>query len=210
VDKESILLQLWPDADKESASALFHTTLYSIRKMLAGCRMENLIAYDKKKYSMNMELVDSDLEKMSRLCRALGQKDESFVYSYRDVLRCYRGEYLGGIACAFSLDQRAYYEQRFLRLSEVAARMCMEKRQWEEAVSLLDVAIGTDPYEEGLYRLLFQCFRETRDVKRARSSFSRLTATLREELGVPPSPEVAEAYRLCLDAGAAQRKKVAV
>ena len=206
VDKETILLQLWPDTDRESATTLFHTTLYSIRKMLAVFQLEELIVYDKKKYAMKMNLISSDLGKMSELCRALGQNDEAFVYDCREVLNGYRGEYLGGVACEFSAAPRVFYEQKFLQLSSIAARKSMEQKRWEEAVSLLDKAIGVDPFEESLYLLIMQCFQALKDVKRAKRYYNQLTDVLRDELDVEPSAEVTAAYRLCLEAGTGKRK----
>jgi two-component SAPR family response regulator len=208
VDKETILLQLWPDLDHESATSLLHTTLYNIRKALPGSQSENLIVYGQKKYAMNMELILSPLDKMNRLCQAMGIRDEDFIYNCRDTLRSCRGEYLGGVACNFAAAPRAYFEQKFLRLCHIAASQCMERRQWEEAVSLLDMAIEADPYEESLYDLILRCFHEMKDVKRIKLYYTRLRDLLREELGVEPSDEVAAAYRLCLYNGADRQNVV--
>jgi len=200
VDKETILLRLWPETDKESATSLLHTTLYSIRKMLAGYRLDGMIVYDKKKYMMNMDYVSSDLDQINQLCRALSLNDESFIYNCRNVLNSYLGDYLGGIACDFTVAPRAYYEQKFLQLIDTASRKCMEREQWDEAVSLLDMAINVDPFEEKLYHLVLQCFQELKDVKRAKAYYTRLRTVLREELEIEPSAEVYYAYRLCLEA----------
>ncbi|MCL2167296.1 MAG: hypothetical protein FWH49_08435, partial [Clostridiales bacterium] len=210
VNKETILLHLWPDTDKESATSLLHTSLYSIRKMLALQRLEDVIVYDKKKYAMNMEMVQSTLDKMNPLCRALEQHDEAFVYNCREILYACCGEYLGGVTNEYAVAPRAYYEQKFLQLSETAARKSMEKQEWAEAVSLLDMAIGVDPFEESLYQLILQCFRSMKDLKRARRYYTRLKDILRDELDVEPSPEVTAAYRYCLESGTGLRDMAAV
>jgi two-component SAPR family response regulator len=199
VDKETILLQLWPEADKESATSLLHTTLYNIRKVLAIRRLDDLIVYEKKKYSMNMGLISSDLSKIDQLCRALSQNDDAFIYNCRELLLNFSGEYLGGVACSFAGAPRTFYEQKYLLLCTAAARESMERRQWKEAISLLDMAIGVDPFEENLYFMLMQCLREIKDVKRAKKYYTRLRDLLRDELDVEPSAEVSSAYRLCME-----------
>jgi DNA-binding SARP family transcriptional activator len=206
VEKETILLQLWPDLDHESATSLLHTTLYSIRKMLAACQSENLIVYCNKKYAMRMEMVSSALCTLDRLCHAAGAHDGELVYNSRDVLASCRGEYLGGIACSFAAAPRAYYEQKFLQLSYIAAGQCMDRMQWEEAVELLDMGIEADPFDEGQYGLILRCFHEMRDLRRAKRYYAQLRDLLREELGVEPSDEVEAAYRLCVGAGAGKRR----
>lgn len=206
VDKEQILLQLWPDTDKKSATSLLHTTLYSIRKMLASCHLEELIVYDKKKYAMKMNVITSDLEPFQQLCQGLGQWDETFVHSRREVLKEYKGDYLGGISCDFASGPRAYYEKKFLQLSDIVARQCLKKKQWEEGVACLEKAIAVDSYEEKLYVLIMECFSHLKEVKRAKKYYEQLADIMRNELEIEPSPEVVEAYRSCLESGLGKRK----
>ena len=86
----------------------------------------------------------------------------------------------------------------------------MEHGRWEEAVSLLDKAIDIDPFDENQYLLILRCFQEIKDLKRAKRYYTRLEDTLREELDVTPSEEVAAAYRFCLDTCAGRRRMAAI
>jgi len=203
VGKDAILLQLWPETDRKSATTLFHTTLYSIRKMLMAHQLEKLIVYDKKKYALKVDLLSSPLEIMDELCRACERMDEEFIYNNRETLSYYQGEYLGGISCVFASASRAYYEQKFIRLSQVAARKSMENNLWGEAVLLLEAAIDADPFEEYSYCLLFQCFQALKEIKQAKRYYAQLKKILYEELDVEPCADVLEAYKLCLARGAA-------
>ena len=205
VDKDTILIQLWPETDKKNATSLLHTALYSIRKALTAFDLEDLIVYDKKKYAIRTELIHSDLAEVNRLCLALRKNDEAYIFNCKEILSCYRGEYLSGISCEFAVAPRAYYEQKFLQLSYIAARQSMERERWEEAVTILESAINVNPYEESLYQLILECFQAIKDVRRAKRYYTLLTDTLREDLDVKPSPEIVAAYRFCLSANSGRK-----
>ncbi len=206
IEKDFLLLLLWPEADKKSATALLHTTLYSIRKTLAQWRMDDVIEYEDKKYSMRMDRVHSDLDKMDELCRSMEKKNDEFVYSRREWLQSYTGSYLEGVAGDFSADCRDYYERMFLRMSHAIAGRAMREGNFEEGMDFIERAIAVDPYEEKLYLLGFECFRVLGEVKRAKKYYDKLSRILKKELDVEPEEEVTAAYRYCLEGGA-QRKK---
>jgi ATP/maltotriose-dependent transcriptional regulator MalT len=206
IEKDFLLLQLWPEADKKSATALLHTTLYSIRKTLAQWQMDDLIEYQDKKYTMRMDRVHSDLDKIDELCQSMEKKNDDFIYSRREWLQSYTGSYLEGVAGDFSVDCRDYYERMFLRMSYAIARRAMREGDFEEGMAFIEKAIDVDPYEEKLYLLGFKCFRALGEVKRAKKYYDNLSRILKEELDVEPEEEVTAAYRYCLEEGA-QRKR---
>ncbi len=206
IEKDFLLLQLWPEADKKSATALLHTTLYSIRKTLAQWRMDDLIEYQDKKYTMRMDRVHSDLDKIDELCQSMEKKNDDFIYSRREWLQSYTGSYLEGVAGDFSADCRDYYERMFLRMSYVIAGRAIREGNFEEGMTFIEKAIDVDPYEEKLYLLGFECLRVLGEVKRAKKYYDKLSRLLKEELDVEPEEEVTAAYRYCLEEGA-QRKR---
>ncbi|HML36008.1 MAG TPA: BTAD domain-containing putative transcriptional regulator [Bacillota bacterium] len=207
IERDFLLLQLWPEADKKSATALLHTTLYSIRKTLAQWQMDDLIEYQDKKYTMRVDRVDSDLDRIDELCQSMEKKNNDFIYSRREWLQAYTGSYLEGVAGNFGIDCRDYYERMFLRMSCAIAERAMQEGNFEEGMSFIERAIAVDPYEEKLYLLGFKCFRVLGEVKRAKKYYEKLSRILREELDVEPEEEVTRAYRCCLKEGA-QGKRV--
>jgi two-component SAPR family response regulator len=210
VDKDVLLLQLWPEADKKSATTLLHTTLYSIRKTLAAYRLEDLISYQNKRYAMKMELVHSDLEEMDQLCQALEHGDKVFVHGRGDFLKCYKGSYLGGVTGNFSESRKAYYEKKFLEICRLLAERTMKEGRFEDAVAYLDRAIAVDPYGEDLYLLVLQCLRALGEVKRAKRYYEQIVRVLKEDLDVEPAAEVTGAYRNCLEEGSLRKKGTAI
>ncbi len=210
VDKDQILLQLWPDFDRKNATSLLHTSIYSIRKILAHYHLEDLIIYQDKKYAMQMSLISSDYAQLNLLSQAFEEGDEVFIYDYRHMLDCYQGEYMAGIDCDFCQGRRGYFEKRFLELSLIVARAAIRKKRWGDALNGIERAISVDPYDEELYLLALECCRYLKDIKQAKRLFKQLQATLLDELEVDISPEIEEAYRLCLEAGARKRTMAAI
>lgn len=206
IEKDFLLLQLWPEADKKNATALLHTTLYSIRKTFTQWHMDDLIEYQDKKYSMRMDRVHSDLDKIDELCQSLGKKNYDFLYSRREWLKLYTGSYLEGVSGDFGADCREYYESMFLRMSYVIADRAIREENYEEGMAFIERAIDVDPYEEKLYLLGFECFRVLGEVKKAKKYYEKLSRILKEELDVEPEEEVTAAYRYCLEEGV-QRKR---
>lgn len=201
VDKDVLLLQLWPETDKKSATSLLHTTLYSIRKTFAAYQIEEVIEYQQRKYTMKMDLVHSDLEEMDQLCQALEHGDKAFIYGRRDALKCYKGSYLDGVTGSFSEAQRAYYEKMFLELCRILAEHAMQEGDYDGAVEYLDKAVTVDPYSERFYLMLMECFRVSGEVRRAKYYYDRMVRVLKEDLDVEPEEEITVAYRNCLAEG---------
>ena len=210
VDRDVLLLQLWPEADKKSATTLLHTTLYSIRKSFAAYQLEGVIEYQKRKYSMKMAWVHSDLEEMDQLCQALEQGDKTFICGRRDVLKCYKGGYLDGVEGSFSETQRIYYEKMFLELCRLLAKDTMQTGDYDGAVDYLDKAITIDPYDENFYLMLMECFQASGEVRRAKHYYDRMVRILKEDLDVEPEEEITVAYRNCLAEGTWRKKVTAL
>lgn len=210
VDRDVLLLQLWPEADKKSATTLLHTTLYSIRKSFAAYQLEGVIEYQKRKYSMKMAWVHSDLEEMDQLCQALEQGDKAFICGRRDVLKCYKGGYLDGVDGSFSETQRIYYEKMFLELCRILAEDAMLAGDYDGAVDYLDKAITIDSYDESFYLMLMECFQASGEVRRAKHYYDRMVRILKEDLDVKPEEKITVAYRNCLAEGTWRKKVTAL
>lgn len=210
VEKEDLLLALWPETDPKSATALLHTTLYSIRKIFAPLGLEGIIAYRKRKYAMNMALVHSDRREMDRLCRALEQGDQTLMFARARTLRCYQGGYLDGVAGDFGEARRAYYEKMFLQLCRLWAERARQAGDYEGAVDCLEQAIAVDPYSEGLYVMLMACFGAMGAVGRAKHYYQRIVRVLRDDLGVTPGKELTAAYQNCFAHGAGRERLTAL
>ena len=91
VSREVLIELLWPESGIKSAIALFHTTLYSIRQSFVPEGLDELISYENKKYSLNMQLVASDLAQLNAYMKDLSACENN----PEQIIKLYTGSYMG-------------------------------------------------------------------------------------------------------------------
>jgi pentatricopeptide repeat protein len=200
VDREKLVAHLWPETDRNQATALLNTTLYSIRKELVKRGVEQLLVYKSKGYYMNMTLVRSDLDELERtefICAnhgALGQTGDIW-------LRCCDGSYMEGIEDEVYLESRAWHERRCLKLCRDIGTEAEKQGSYESARMIYAKAIVLDPFGEAFYTAIIRCCGVLGDVKGALSYYEKLRETLRQELDSEPDAEVEQVLKRSLRMG---------
>lgn len=198
VERDQLLCRLWPEMPTENAVSLLHTTLYSIRKALGKSGLERIIEYRDKKYSLDMKLVDSDLNGAQALFRAMEQGNGHVVVENCGLLLEYGGEYMAGIDGRWVSAQREYIETMSLKCYKYIARCMMQEGEYEQALVWLKKYLEIDPYAEFIYEMLMQCYGGLGDIKNIKQCYATLCSVLMEELGVEPGKRAKQVYYGCL------------
>lgn len=178
VSKDVLIELLWPDAGAKNAIALFHTTLYSIRQAFSQEGLEDLIAYEKKKYSLKMQLVDSDLAELTSYfnnSRACEEEPEQ-------IMRLYPGSYMGNSGYLWSYSMAKELENQYFKVLQSGAAKRTSQNQPEAAVPFLQRIIEADPYNEEIASQLILCLYQSGRQSDAKQQYDRMQKLYREDL----------------------------
>ena len=178
VSKDVLIELLWPDAGAKNAIALFHTTLYSIRQVFSQEGLEDLILYEKKKYSIKMQLVDSDLEELTSYFKDLNACEEE----PEQVMQLYSGSYMGNNGYLWSYGTAKELENKYFKVLQSGAAKRIGQNQPGAAVPFLQRIIEADPYNEEIISQLIACLYQSGRQTDAKQQYDRMQKLYREDL----------------------------
>lgn len=178
VSREALIELLWPNAGIKSAIALFHTTLYNIRQTFVQNGLEDLISYEKKKYSLNMELVNSDLEELM----AYLKNQQACTERPEQIMQLYPGSYLDSCGYLWSYSVAKDLENQYLKVLKFGAASNAIQSRPESALPFIQRMMETDPYNEEVASQLIACLYHSGRQSEAKHQYDRLQKLYREDL----------------------------
>lgn len=207
--REELVEALWPEHDAEAVRRNFHPTLSHLRRGLrggaaaagaiAGAAEEPLVLQDGV-YGLAPELGWwIDLEELERLA-AVGRsrveegRDAAAVAAWREAWRLYRGEFLEGVDEPWAVRRREVHRRIYLGLLSGLGAASERLGRSEEAVDAYRALLVEDPLQEKIHLALMHLYGHQGRRDLVRRQYERLTALLRDELGVEPLPETTRDY----------------
>lgn len=178
VSKDVLIELLWPEAGAKNAIALFHTTLYSIRQVFSQEGLEDLIAYEKKKYFLKMHLVDSDLEELTSYFKDPKACEEE----PERIMRLYPGSYMGNSGYLWSYGMAKELENKYFKVLQSGAAKRIRQKQPEAAIPFLRRIIEADPYNEEIASQLILCLYQSGRQSDAKQQYDQMQKLYREDL----------------------------
>lgn len=178
VSKDVLIELLWPDAGAKNAIALFHTTLYSIRQVFSQEGLEDLIAYEKKKYSLKMQLVNSDLEELMSYFKDSKACEEN----PERIMQLYPGRYMGSSGYLWSYGLAKELENKYFKVLQSGAVKRTGQKQPEAAIPFLQRIIEVDPYDEDIVSQLIVCLYQSGRHSDAKQQYDQMQKLYREDL----------------------------
>ena len=197
IERETIILHLWPEGKQEKVTALFHTTLYHIRHTLEQYGLENLIQYSGKQYFMKIEMLETQLKSIKEYSY-LFEKGTLSKGAMDNFLKYYKGTYLGEFDWEWCRNQREYFEQIYLKITRCYCQYLIEERLYSQAVQYLKAALEINPYEEELCGLLFHCFGALRDIKGIKEQYEKTRKIFKKDLNIDVSRRTKEIFESSL------------
>lgn len=178
VSKDVLIELLWPDAGAKNAIALFHTTLYSIRQVFSQEGLEDLIAYEKKKYSLQMQMLDSDLEKLTSYIKDSKACEEE----PERIIQLYPGRYMGNTGYLWSYGTAKELENEYFRVLQSGAVKRTSQKRPEAAIPFLQRIMEVDPYNEDIVSQLIVCLYQCGRQSDAKQQYDQMQKLYREDL----------------------------
>lgn len=178
VSREDIIGLLWPDTASKSAIALFHTTLYSIRQPFMQEGLEDIISYEKKKYSLNMQLVDSDLQELSSYLK----NKSLWAQNPEQIMQLYPDSYMGNSGYLWSYGMAKELENNYLAVLKTGAATRTAQNQHQAALPFLQRMLEADPYNEEIVTQLILCLYKSDKQSEAKQQYDHMQKIYREDL----------------------------
>lgn len=178
VSKDVLIELLWPEAGSKNAIALFHTTLYSIRQVFSQEGLEDLIAYEKKRYSLKMQLVDSDLAELTSYFKDSKACEEEPEL----IMRLYPGSYMGNSGYLWAYGMTKELENKYFKVLQSGAAKRIHQKRPDAAIPFLQRIIEADPYNEEVASQLILCLYQSGRQSDAKHQYDRMQKLYREDL----------------------------
>lgn len=176
---------MWPDADGDTGRARLRNLLNRLKQ-----RSGELVIRDGETLRLHPS-VSCDLDVFERRCAsALSAAADERVGLARGALALYTGELLpGDIYDDWTIGRRERTKRRYLALADVVAEDAITRGDTDEAVRLLDLAIGAEPLDESRYARMCEVLVAQGRVGTAREVAARAIAAL-DDVGEVADPRL--------------------
>jgi len=190
--KERIFEELWPEIEPGQGVARFDRAASQVRTQVRGTGSSRaFLERVGDSYRLEKEAWWVDAWEFERLVREAVRSEEvaEGVAKLRDAVELYRGEFCDDQYFSWAEPIRERFRSLFVEASARLADLLSGAGEHEEALSVLDRAIKTDPVCEDLTRRAMVIEVSVGRRAAALSRYRKLEVVLEEELGVEPDPE---------------------
>jgi DNA-binding SARP family transcriptional activator len=206
VRREVLMDAFWPGSSPKSARNNLNVTVYQLRQQLRAYDPSRThVVYNTGSYCMDPELrcridVDDYARSVARGHQAVDSGDGLAAISwYRQATRLYAGPLLEDDTSGdwYIGTQRRLHFQHCAVLERLCA-LLLERGELDEAVTVGDDLLRTDPCRETGHQLLMRAYAALDQPHLIVQQFRRCEDILRRELSVELSEATAELYRALL------------
>ena len=191
--KERIIDELWPDIEPRVGGARFDRCATYVRASARGT--EDSRMYVERVGESAYRLDDSawwvDVWEFERLIREAERSDDAdeAVTKFRDAVALYRGEFCDDAYYPWLDGIRERFRNLFVEACGRLAYLLSTAQEHDQALSVLDRAIQTDPVCEDLVRRAIAVEAALGRRGAALARYRKLETILDEQLSVEPDPE---------------------
>lgn len=202
VCKEEILEDLWPDLDLESATGIFHTTLYYLRQFLdkAGCR--EAILYGGRRYQLRPGSFSSDRQQFEELVAAglrSAPDPETAAGRLEKAVNLYCGHYLGDMDYLWPIPDQEKLKHACIEARMRLAGYYLEVPDFTRAINHLQTVEEYNPFDEEVHGLLMTAYARQGNRPAVKKQYQKLEAVLKDELGLSPSRAIRDLCRKLME-----------
>ncbi|HVG39139.1 MAG TPA: BTAD domain-containing putative transcriptional regulator, partial [Pyrinomonadaceae bacterium] len=201
--KDTIIDTFWGEADPTLIGKNFHPTISHIRKALNSNQSlkQNFLLYRDGDYILNPDYsYRFDHEEFDRLvregeaARRAGQGERG-AELYEAAGALYRGDFMQNCFDEWVEEQRAYYQEQYLRILEALTATAHKAAEWDRVTVLAQKILRVDPFREDIHGLQMRAAAATNNRAAVKEHYEALKRLLRKELGVEPAGETQRLYR---------------
>ncbi len=203
---EVILEKLWPDKEYSDPNLALRALIFRLRQALnlehERPSLSSNIVFSQGCYSWEDNTAYwMDAEAFERLvgeAEAAEKNDQKkAVYLYRQAVALYKGEYLPELSFSEWLEPlRTYYHEVYLTAVLKLLDLLKAERDYDGIIRTCEQAIRVDYFEEKIHLKLIEALLADEQITRARAHYNQVTTAFYRELGIKPSEQMKNLYRL--------------
>lgn len=193
--KEQIGSVLWSEvADPQALKARFKDEIYRLRRAVG----KNAIVFDEEYYRFNRTLdYEYDVEAFeSYLAHARKAKNSAkSIDYYQKAVALVHGPYLSEVDALWATEERERLGQMYVSALEDLAHLYLDSNQIERCLSICQLALAQDRYNENIYQVEMRAYAALGDRASIVRLYQASKMALEEGLGIAPSQETEALYR---------------
>lgn len=185
ITSERIIENLWPDEDMEKARKLLYTTVYYLRKELNNFGSSN-IERNRNNYILPQKGVECDVDRLEAVMNITEEPDENAISQYKKLLILYTGGYMEENNYLWAAEKRNALENRCTNLMLKASEYYIKKRQWDDAVEILNKTTQINRYSEETYERLIRLYAQINNRQALINTYKIYCEIMKKELRLKP------------------------
>ncbi len=200
--REKIIEALWPEIDQDSAVALFHTTLYYLRKVLKKMGCPEMIHYSGQRYQLRPENFRSDRQRFQEMATAglrPGLAPEKAAGILEEAVSLYRGDYLDDLDYTWVLHLKENLRHLCAGARKYLVRYYLMTPDYLRAENHLKTLEQYEPFDEETHGLLLTVYARQGNRSAVKLHFDKMASLLKKELGLTPSRTICDLYAGLID-----------
>lgn len=200
VSTDQILEDLWPDVCLDKASAVFHTTLYYLRRLLQQYTHKKIIIYGSRRYQLRPGSIWIDKCQFEEAAQRTLRKTmtAALANELETIVSLYRGDYLEDLDYQWVIPVQEKLKNINISLKMKLAVYYLENKMYPQALVHLRQLMAENPYSEEVLRLLLTTLAGMGDLLAVNKEYTGFVKTLLKELGIKPSLAITAFYKeLC-------------
>lgn len=193
--KEELCEALWPNFDPVKSEQNLYTTIYRLRKLIAGAGLTIRIEYRLGRYWVTgCDNCDFILFQTWATAGMKGAEGEETRRLMEAAVALYGGPLFEGKGYAWAESERVRLERQFLKMAKRLFEYYAAGGDEARAADLLAQALDKAVCDEEGYRLLLELYARRQDAIGFANTFDELRRRLAEELELEPEPHLHELY----------------
>jgi LuxR family transcriptional regulator, maltose regulon positive regulatory protein len=193
--KEQVGVALWPETtDPQSLKWRFKDEIYHLRRAVG----KNAILLDDIYYRFNSTLdYEYDVEAFeSYVAHTHRTKDiPKRIEWLQKAVDLVHGPFLSEVDAIWVVEERERLGQIYTSTLEELARLYLDSNQLDRCLSICQLALAHDRYNEAIYQLEMRVYAALGDRSSIVRRYQASKEALEEGLGIPPSQETETLYR---------------
>ena len=192
VSTDRILEDLWPYVDPDRALALFHTTLYYLRRLLQQFTNNEVIIRGSKRYQLRPGSILIDRFQFEETAHLALEREmtPSLAEQLEAAVSLYRGDYLEDLDYQWIMPIQEELKNLNMELRQKLAVYYLQNKIPSKALLHLHHLMALNPYSEKILKLLLIAYAEKGDQAAVKKYYAAFARNISEELGLQPSSEM--------------------
>jgi len=193
---DEVSLAIWPEADRDKASANFHQTLRRLRDNIFAD--SSYIITKDDHYLINPDYLKwCDLPAFDKLFDRMAETSsrEEALALQSELINLYQGELLAGFELGeWGTTYRQAYETKFFQVVKLASDQLLKQNAAQEALNVIGQGLAQDYFQEDLHRNAFKAYAQLGLYDDLTTYYNRLCQIFMDELAAPPDKTTQQLY----------------